>query len=143
MVSAEILEIVKKDFRQTPQFARFIESKGFKTKTLRNGSIFHEYSLGPISVIKSFRPNLDDQSLKEVQEIANLKNNLICKIAPNLEFEQSLSIKQGYTIVNSVMSPTKTLIRDLTQDLDSICSSFSENTTTFDNCGDRRVSQRE
>jgi len=128
MVSAEILEIVKKDFRQTHQFARFIESKGFKTKTLRNGSIFHEYSLGPISVIKSFRPNLDDQSLKEVQEIANLKNNLICKIAPNLEFEQSLSIKQGYTIVNSVMSPTKTLIRDLTQDLDSICSSFSENT---------------
>jgi lipid II:glycine glycyltransferase (peptidoglycan interpeptide bridge formation enzyme) len=128
MVSAEIIEIVKKDFRQTPQFARFIESKGFKTKTLKNGSIFHEFSLGPISIIKSFRPTLDEQSLTEVQEIANQKSNLICKIAPNFEFEQFLSLKQNYKIVNSVMSPTKTLIRDLTQDIDSIFSSFSEST---------------
>ena len=128
MVSAEILEIIKKDFRQTPQFARFIESKGFKTKTLKNGSIFHEFSLGPISIIKSFRPLLDEQSLAEVQEIANQKNNLICKIAPNLEFDQTLSIKQDYKIVNSVMSPTKTLIQDLTQNIEDIYLNFSENT---------------
>jgi len=128
MVSAEILEIIKKDFRQTPQFARFIESKGFKTKTLKNGSIFHEFSLGPISIIKSFRPLLDEQALAEVQEIANQKNNLICKIAPNLEFDQSLSLKKNYKIVNSVMSPTKTLIQDLTQNIEDIYLNFSENT---------------
>jgi len=128
MVSAEILEIIKKDFRQTPQFARFIESKGFKTKILKNGSFFHEFSLGPVSIIKSSRPELDEKSIAEVKEIANQKANLVCKIAPNINFDQTLSLKNNYKIVNSVMSPTKTLIRDLTQDLDSIYSTFSENT---------------
>ena len=128
MVSSEILEIVKKDFRQTPQFARFLESKGFKPIILSNGSVIHEFNLGKLSIIKSFRPNLDEKSLQEIQEIADKKTNLVAKFAPNIDFDESLTIKNRYKSINSVMSPTKTLIKDLTQSIDDIYNSFSENT---------------
>lgn len=128
MVSPEILEIVKKDFRQSPQFARFLERKGFKTIPLKNGSLIHQFNLGPFSLIKSFRPDLDTNSLQEIQEIAMRKNNLLVKLAPNIEFDNKLLNKFLYKQINSVMSPTKTLITDLTQDIDSIYGNFSENT---------------
>lgn len=128
MVSSEILEIVKKDFRQTPQFARFLETKGFKPIILSNGSVIHEFNLGKLSIIKSFRPNLDERSLQEIQEIADKKTNLVAKFAPNIDYDESLTIKNRYKSINSVMSPTKTLIKDLTKSIDDIYNSFSENT---------------
>ena len=128
MVSPEIFEIIKTDFRQTTPFAKFLESKGFKPISLKNGSIIHEFTLGPVSIIKAFRPNLDKESLLEIQEIANKKRNLISKFAPNIDYDEKLTTQNRYKGINSVMSPTKTLIIDLTQDLDNIYNNFSENT---------------
>ena len=123
-----LLKIIKKDFRQTKPWAEFIEYKGYKTKILQNGSFLHEFTLGPISIIKSFRPELTEESLKEIQGIADRKANLICKLSPNYDFDITLKEKFKYEGINSTMSPSRTCIRDLTEDYDKIFNSFSENT---------------
>jgi lipid II:glycine glycyltransferase (peptidoglycan interpeptide bridge formation enzyme) len=128
MENSEIVKIIKNDFRQTEAWGNYIHSLGFKPKTLSDGNLIHEFTLGPISIIKSFRPNLSHESLEEIQQIANSKTNLICKISPNYEFDEGLKKKFNYQNVNSTMSPIKTCIRDLTEDFDNIFKSFSENT---------------
>jgi len=128
MDSSEIIKIIKKDFRQTSEWASFIQSLGYKPKNLSNGTLIHEFSLGPISIIKSFRPELTNESLYEIQQIANSKANLICKLSPNYDFDLSLKTKFKYEDVNSTMSPIRTCIRDLTENHDEIIKSLSENT---------------
>jgi lipid II:glycine glycyltransferase (peptidoglycan interpeptide bridge formation enzyme) len=128
MDSTQITQIIKKDFRQTPEWGNFIESLGFKPKYLSNNSLIHEFSLGPISILKAFRPNLDTNSLNELQNIADSKANLICKISPNYDFDLNLKNVFKYSDTNSTMSPSRTCIRDLTEDCDSIFKSLSENT---------------
>jgi len=128
MVSSEILEIIKTDPRQTDLWAKFIESKGYKTILLKNNSILHEFKLGNISVLKSFRPNLNEEILEEIQQIANSKTNLLCKISPNYDFDENLKDKFKYQEINATMSATKTCIIDLTKNLDDIYKDYSENT---------------
>lgn len=128
MDGSEIIKIIKKDFRQTTEWANYIQALGFKPKYLSNGSLIHEFSLGPISIIKSFRPELDEKSLNEIQEIANSKANLICKISPNYDFDLALKDNFKYENVNSTMSPIRTCIRDLTESHEDIIKSLSENT---------------
>lgn len=128
MDNSEIIKIIKKDFRQTEAWGNFIQSLGFKPKYLSNKSLIHEFTLGPFSIIKSFRPELDTNTLEEIQEICNTKINLICKISPNLEFNDKLKNKFNYQNVNSTMSPIRTCVRDLTESYTEIYKSFSENT---------------
>jgi lipid II:glycine glycyltransferase (peptidoglycan interpeptide bridge formation enzyme) len=128
MDSSEILKVIKKDFRQTEAWANFLAQKGFKPLKLKNNSYIHEFSLGNITILKSFRPELDEASLKEIQNIADRKINLLCKISPNFGFEEKLNDKYGYITVSGTMSATKTCIVDLTRNFDDICKDFSENT---------------
>jgi lipid II:glycine glycyltransferase (peptidoglycan interpeptide bridge formation enzyme) len=128
MDSSEIIKIIKEDFRQTDAWGEYISNLGFKPKFLKNNSLIHEFKIGPFTVLKSFRPELSEEILDEIQKIANKNVNLICKISPNFDFNESLKEKFGYEKVNSTMSPIRTCIRDLTQSYDEIYQSFSENT---------------
>jgi lipid II:glycine glycyltransferase (peptidoglycan interpeptide bridge formation enzyme) len=128
MDNSKILEIIKKDFRQSNEWAEYISKLGFKPKILKNNSIIHEFKLGPFTILKSFRPELNDEAIDEIQSIADSKINLICKISPNIDFEETKMVDKGYQIVNSTMSPIRTCVRDLSEDYDSIFKSFSENT---------------
>jgi len=128
MDNSEIIKIIKKDFRQTEAWGNFIQSLGFKPRYLSNQSLIHEFSLGPFSIIKSFRPELSEPALTEIQGIADSKINLICKLSPNYECDTNLLTNKGYQNVNSTMSPIRTCIRDLTESYDDIYKSLSENT---------------
>jgi lipid II:glycine glycyltransferase (peptidoglycan interpeptide bridge formation enzyme) len=128
MDSAKIEKLIKSDFRQTEAWGDYIQKLGFNPKYLSNNSLIHEFSLGPISIIKSFRPNLTSESLAEIQSIADTKTNLICKLSPNFDFDESLIEKNRYSFVNSTMSPIRTCVRDLTENIDTIYSTLSENT---------------
>lgn len=128
MDSIEVNKIIKQDFRQTEAWASYISTLGFKPLILKNNAIIHQFKFGPFTILKSFRPELDEESLAQIQEIADSKINLICKISPNYEFDTKLMDEKNYQIVNSTMSPIKTCVRDLTEDYEDIFKSFSENT---------------
>lgn len=128
MENTEIKKIIKEDFRQTEKFANFLSTISYKPVRLKNGSFIYEFNFGNISIIKSLRLNLDENSLIEINELIKNKNNLICKFSPNLDYDETLNDKYKYQIVNSMMTPTKTLIKDLSLPIDEIFQGFSENT---------------
>jgi lipid II:glycine glycyltransferase (peptidoglycan interpeptide bridge formation enzyme) len=128
MDNTEFDKVIKQDFRQTDQWANYLEQKGFKSFKLKNNSIIHEFRLGKINILKSFRPELTENSLKELQEIADKKINLLCKLSPNYGFDESLLKKFKYQEIDGTMSATKTCVVDLTRNIDEIFADFSENT---------------
>lgn len=128
MDASEILKVVKKDLRQTDAWANFLAQKGFKPLRLKNNSLIHQFSIGNITILKSFRPDLDDKTLDEIQGLADKKINLLCKISPNYDFDEKLKLKHNYIDVSGTMSATKTCVIDLTRDIDDIYKDFSENT---------------
>jgi lipid II:glycine glycyltransferase (peptidoglycan interpeptide bridge formation enzyme) len=128
MDSSEIIQILNSDLRQTESWARYIESRGFKTVQLNNGSFLHEFNLGNFTILKSFRPIITEESIQEIEEVGRRKNNLVCKISPNYSFDEELRKKYNYQNIDGTLSATKTCIIDLTRNIDDIYQDFSENT---------------
>lgn len=128
MENSDIKELISRDFRQTEKFANFLETVSFKPIKLKNNSLIFEFNFGKISVIKSLRNNLDSDSFLEINEIIKNKYNLVTKFAPNIGYDENLNTKYGYKPVKAMMSPTKTCVRDLREDIDDIYKSFSATT---------------
>lgn len=128
MEIAELKKLIKEDFRQTEKFANFLEIASFKPFKLKNNSFIYEFNFGKISIIKSMRNNINEETFDEISDLIKNKYNLLCKFSPNLDYDETLNNKYKYFEVSSMMTPTKTVIKDLTVPIDEIYESFSENT---------------
>lgn len=123
------IEIIKSTLYQSPEFCEFMGLYNFKSFQIKNNSYFHYYNFGPLYILKSFRPDIDESSLQEIEDYTKQrKGNLLIKISPNIEYEESLSKKYNYLCSEKNITASKTLIRDLTETEEEIYKSFSENT---------------
>lgn len=123
------IEIIKSTLYQSPEFCEFMGLYNFKSFQIKNNSYFHYYNFGPLYILKSFRPSIDESSLQEIEDYTKQrKGNLLIKLSPNIEYEESLTKKYNYLCSEKNITASKTLIRDLTETEEEIYKSFSENT---------------
>lgn len=122
-------EVIKTTLYQSPEFCEFMELYKFKSFQLKNKSFFHYFNFGPLYILKSFRPNIDEYSLQEIEEYTkSRKGNLLIKMSPNIGFDETLIKKYKYVHSEKNITASKTLIRDLSCSETDIFKSFSENT---------------
>ncbi len=85
--------------------------------------------LGPYSLIKIQRPKRVTQKfLEKLDDIAKGKNALFIKIEPDNPVNIQILQSFGYTKDKTPLSPTKTVLMDLTFSLDEIFKKFSKDT---------------
>lgn len=126
MISQNILEA--SDIRQSPQWAKYMESLGWIVK--QNGGIqifIKKFPLLPFSMIKIQHPK-GKIDFKEIDKIAKKYNSLAVVIEPhNFKFNEDLFKFNNYKKSKLLFSHSSTFKIDLTLSERKIWGLFSEN----------------
>jgi len=101
------------DLRQSPQYAKYIKSIGWKVEQAKGYYIFiRKIPLTPFSIIKIQRP--ERIPFEKIDQLAKKYRALAVYLEPSIINHQSLTIKHDYHLSKSPFLPTKTIHLDLT-----------------------------
>ena len=123
-VPIRIICVAMIDIRQSPQYANYLKSQGWKVERIDNINYFIKRFFIFGSILKLQRPEkIDFTSMNRIIE----KYKVFQIIIEPLNELQAISFMQyGYKLSNSPFLPTKTLQIDLTQSVEKITANFSK-----------------
>lgn len=115
------------DLRQSIHWADYLKSLGWEYVIIE-GTLCYLKKIGPASLIKIQRPKeLTPKTVALIDELALKNNAAYLKIEPLAESQAKLLEENGYIKSYFPMSPSKTVILDLSQDQEQIYKNFSQN----------------
>jgi len=103
-----------KDIRQSPEWARYLESLGWKTEKLDGVNCFVKKTPFFGSIIKIQRPpNLPP--IEKIEKLAKKNRAILVKIEPTSKKEAEILKRAGFKLSRWPLSPTKTVVLDLSK----------------------------
>lgn len=105
------------DFRQSGQFAKYLESSGWKTANLSDGTYVYIFKIPLMgSIIRIPRPTLPI-NFSEINRMAKKYDAILIKLEPDAESSDTklkkLLLNHGFIFDNWSIEPTNTLIINL------------------------------
>lgn len=116
------------DIRQSPAWAKYMQSIGWKVKKVGNINLFiKKFPLLPFSMIK-IQHQQGKINFEEIDQIAKRENALALIFEPHSKnFDQKLFQENGFSISKLLFAHSSTFKIDLTKSKETIWKSFSEN----------------
>jgi peptidoglycan pentaglycine glycine transferase (the first glycine) len=125
------------DLRQSPEYAQYLKSIGWKTEKIGQGQIFIR-NFPPVGSLIKVQRFPSPLPLKEIEKVARKNRAFKIVVEPEAETPDYRQLAaQGYQLLKSPFIPTKTLIIELKKKEEEILASFSKSKRR-----DVRIAQR-